>query len=43
MHGVIETAISIGRRCRYPDRQAISTLIPETSTLNQVSKFTLLP
>ncbi|MCP9265404.1 hypothetical protein DINM_020690 [Dirofilaria immitis] len=36
MHGVIETAISIGRRCRCPDRQAISTLIPETSTLNQV-------
>nr|CRZ21853.1 Bm7225 [Brugia malayi] len=36
MHGVIETAISIGRRCRCPDRQAISTLIPETSTLSQV-------
>ncbi|VDK72764.1 unnamed protein product [Litomosoides sigmodontis] len=36
MHGIIETAISIGRRCRCPDRQAISTLIPETSTLNQV-------
>ncbi|CAG9531706.1 unnamed protein product [Cercopithifilaria johnstoni] len=36
MHGVIETAISIGRRCRCPDRQAVSTLIPETSTLNQV-------
>uniref|UniRef100_A0A0R3S192 BED-type domain-containing protein n=1 Tax=Elaeophora elaphi TaxID=1147741 RepID=A0A0R3S192_9BILA len=36
MHGVIETAISIGRRCRCPDRQAVSTLIPETSTLNQI-------
>lgn len=40
MHGVIETAILIGRRCRCPDRPAISTLIPETSTLNQVSNFT---
>uniref|UniRef100_A0A915PWZ9 BED-type domain-containing protein n=1 Tax=Setaria digitata TaxID=48799 RepID=A0A915PWZ9_9BILA len=36
MHAVIETAISIGRRCRCPDRQSVSTLIPETSTLNQV-------
>ncbi|VDP13245.1 unnamed protein product [Onchocerca flexuosa] len=36
MHSVIETAISIGRRCRCTDRQAISTLIPETSTLSQV-------
>ncbi|VDM95536.1 unnamed protein product [Thelazia callipaeda] len=36
MHGVIETAVSIGRRYRCPDRQSISSLIPETSTLNQV-------
>ncbi|EJD74681.1 hypothetical protein LOAG_18034 [Loa loa] len=35
MHGVIETAISVGRRCRCPDRQAVSTLIPEISILNQ--------
>lgn len=36
MHGVIEAAISIGRRYRCPDRQLISTLIPEASILNQV-------
>uniref|UniRef100_A0A9J2QAC6 BED-type domain-containing protein n=1 Tax=Ascaris lumbricoides TaxID=6252 RepID=A0A9J2QAC6_ASCLU len=36
LRSVIETAISIGRRCRLADRQSLATLIPDTSTLQQL-------
>ncbi|KHN77485.1 hypothetical protein Tcan_07977 [Toxocara canis] len=36
LRAVIETAISIGRRCRLADRQSLATLIPDTSTLQQL-------
>ncbi|VDK52621.1 unnamed protein product [Anisakis simplex] len=36
LRSVIETAIAIGRRCRLADRQSLSTLIPDTLTLQQL-------